>query len=66
MTPTSPLAGLLTGAVDGLLVAFVVFAIILLAGRRRRVGPAVVHPVAEDLPVVSGVGEMPRPYSARE
>jgi hypothetical protein len=38
----------------------------LLAGRRRRVGPAVVHPVAEDLPAVSRVGEMPRPYSAQE
>lgn len=49
VTPTSPLAGLLTGLVDGVVIVAVVFLVLVLIGRRHRAVP-VRHPVAEDRP----------------
>jgi hypothetical protein len=51
MTPTSPLAGLLTGLLDGGLIAVAVFLVVLISNRRHGPARAVaVHPVAEDRP----------------
>ena len=36
MTPTSPIAGLLTGLLDGTVVALVVLAVVFLLGHRRQ------------------------------
>ena len=66
MTPTSPLAGLLTGLVDGVLIACVVLLVVLLTSRRHRTA-TVVHPVAEDRTrPANRAGELPRPFSAGE
>jgi hypothetical protein len=49
MEPTSPLAGVLTGLIDGTIIVLAVFAVIYVAGRRNHPKPApAVHPVAED------------------
>jgi hypothetical protein len=62
MTPTSPLAGLLTGLVDGLLIALLVMVVVYLTSRRRRT-VTVVHPVAEDLPSKPEIGELPKAFT---
>lgn len=49
MTPTSALGGILTGLLDGAVIALVVVLGVYLTGKWRRSAP-VVHPVAEDLP----------------
>jgi hypothetical protein len=47
--PTSTFAGVLTGLVDGSIIAAVVFVVIYLASRRNHPRPVPsVHPVAED------------------
>jgi len=43
MTPTSPLAGLLTGLLDGAIVVLVVLAVVLLLARRRHPARVVVR-----------------------
>jgi large-conductance mechanosensitive channel len=50
MTPTSPLAGLLTGLLDGTIIAVAVFLVVLISNRRHRTAQVRVHPVAADLP----------------
>jgi hypothetical protein len=65
VTPNSPLAGLLTGLVDGLLIATVVVLALYLTSRRQRTAH-VVHPVAEDVPSRSTrPGELPKPFAPR-
>lgn len=65
MTPTSLLGGLLTGLGDGLLVALVVFAAVLVTSRRRR--PAeVVRPAAEDKRTPTRIGELPKAFRSQE
>ena len=63
MTPTSPLAGLLTGLVDGGVVVALALLIAHFYGRRSEAQPVQVHPVAEDnAPRIAGhtrVGELP-------
>jgi hypothetical protein len=49
VTPTSALGGILTGLLDGGVIALVVLLGVFLTGKWRRSAP-VVHPVAEDLP----------------
>ncbi len=39
MTPTSPLAGLLTGLVDGSVVALLIMLVLVFNNRRHRVAP---------------------------
>lgn len=60
MTPTSALGGVLTGIVDGCVIALLVLLGVYLSGKWRR-GATVVHPVAEDLPDRKKVpeGELP-------
>jgi len=40
MTPTSPLAGIVTGLIDGLLIAAVVMLVVMLNNRRHRLARA--------------------------
>lgn len=49
MTPTSALGGILTGLLDGAIIAVIVLFGVYLTGKWRRTAP-VVHPVAEDHP----------------
>ena len=49
VTPTSALGGVITGILDGLVIAMLVVLGVYLSGKWRR-GAAVVRPVAEDLP----------------
>lgn len=49
MTPTSALGGILTGLLDGGVIALVILLGVYLSGKWRRSEPAV-QPVAEDLP----------------
>jgi hypothetical protein len=49
VTPTSALGGVLTGLLDGAVIALIVLLGVYLTGKWRRSAP-VVHPVAEDLP----------------
>jgi hypothetical protein len=62
VTPTSTLAGVLTGLLDGTLIVLIVVIVLLgayLVGRRQHGAPAV-HPVAEDRPKrTSRIGELP-------
>ena len=64
MTPTSPLAGLLTGLVDGGVVVALTLLIAHIYGRRTEGQPAQVHAVAEDdAPRIAGhtrLGELPK------
>jgi hypothetical protein len=58
VTPTSTLAGILTGLVDGTLIALIVLLGAYVAKRRQHA--PVPHPVAEDLPRRSTpIGELP-------
>jgi hypothetical protein len=59
VTPTSTLAGVLTGLVDGGLIALIVLLGAYVAKHRQQ--PArIVHPVAEDLPRrKTPIGELP-------
>jgi hypothetical protein len=59
VTPTSTLAGVLTGLLDGTLIVLIVLLGAYLVGRRQHGAPAV-HPVAEDRPKrTSRIGELP-------
>ena len=64
MTPTSPLAGVLTGLVDGLIIAVAVLLVVQLNNRRRRPVPIEVRSDAHDYPTATGSskpeGELPR------
>jgi hypothetical protein len=59
VTPTSPLAGILTGLIDGSLVVLIVLLGAYIARRRQHAVP-VVRPVAEDRPNrKTPIGELP-------
>jgi large-conductance mechanosensitive channel len=64
MTPTSPFAGLLTGLVDGLIIAVAVFLVVQLNNRRRRPVPIEVRRDATDYLTTTipptPEGELPR------
>ena len=64
MTPTSPLAGLLTGLVDGLIIAVAVLLVVQLNNRRRRPVPVEVRSDAGDYPTTTNSptpeGQLPR------
>lgn len=64
MTPTSPLAGLLTGLVDGLIIAVAVLLVVQLNNRRRRPVPVEVRSDARDYPAATNSptpeGQLPR------
>ena len=48
MKPTSPVAGLLTGLADGLVIAVLVMLVVMLNNRRHRVTAARVRPARRD------------------
>jgi hypothetical protein len=59
VTPTSALAGILTGLLDGTLIAIIVVVGAYVVKRRQQAVP-IVHPVAEELPRhKTPIGELP-------
>ena len=49
MTPSSPVAGLLTGLVDGFVIAVLVMLVVMLNNHRHRVSAARVRPTSHDI-----------------
>ena len=50
MTPTSPLAGLLTGLVDGSVVALLIMLVLVFNNRRHRVAPTRIRQLEQPRP----------------